>query len=97
MIGFGNSWTRGRPIEKCVHNFMPTKVFFMGACVVCFKNFGVSCVKCNGGFFLNLLKLTCFRRPLIFVVNDIGKTLSVLRIYTFLVQNVVARCTTSAN
>ena len=51
MVGFGNGWTKGRPIEECGHSFVAHNNLFSAAfsyCSVCNRSLGMRSLKCNG-------------------------------------------------
>lgn len=50
MVGFCPGWTKGRTLEECSHNFVPTNNLFSAAfsyCGVCTRSLGIRSLKCN--------------------------------------------------
>uniref|UniRef100_A0A915LDJ6 Rac GTPase-activating protein 1 n=1 Tax=Meloidogyne javanica TaxID=6303 RepID=A0A915LDJ6_MELJA len=50
MAGFCPGWTKGRTLDQCTHNFVPTNNLFSAAfsyCSVCARSLGIRSLKCN--------------------------------------------------
>ncbi|CAK5023643.1 unnamed protein product [Meloidogyne enterolobii] len=50
MAGFCPGWTKGRTLDQCTHNFVPTNNLFSAAfsyCGVCARSLGIRSLKCN--------------------------------------------------